>query len=246
MANAAERASRRGAMTARRFLNRLGLQGHGVSLPLDIRNRLRTEKFSTVFDVGANVGQSAAKFAIDYPGATIYTFEPSPGTFQVLTGRVANLSSVRPFQLAFGSARARLRFDTSPPGHDLHRIAKNQSDTSLPEVEAWTIDGFCAEHGIAAVDYLKIDTEGHDLEVLRGAERMLSGAAVGLAVAECSVNRDNTRHVPFCELHSFMEGVGYRLFGIYEQIAEWPTRKPNLRRVNAAYISPKVIERNPT
>jgi hypothetical protein len=91
---------------------------------------------------------------------------------------------------------------------------------------------------------LKIDTEGHDLEVLRGAHRMLSSSHIGIAVVECSANTDNRYHVQFSEMHAFMEGHNYRLFAIYDQVAEWPTKKPNLRRINPAYISSEVVARN--
>jgi hypothetical protein len=41
-----------------------------------------------------------------------------------------------------------------------------------------------------------------------------------------------------------MEDRGYRLFQFYEQVHEWPTGYPHLRRCDVVYISPVVIERN--
>jgi len=126
----------------------------------------------------------------------------------------------------------------------MHQIASDQHDSDLPEIEFTTADSFCSGNNITRIDLLKIDTEGHDLDVIKGAEHMLRTSAVGIVIAECSMNMDNTFHVPFCDIHRHMEQLGYRLFGIYQQVHEWPTRKPHLRRTNVAYISPAVIARN--
>ncbi len=47
-------------------------------------------------------------------------------------------------------------------------------------VEATTLDAFLDRHGIARVAFLKVDTEGHDLNVLRGAARSLAEGRIGL------------------------------------------------------------------
>jgi hypothetical protein len=49
-----------------------------------------------------------------------------------------------------------------------------------------TIDDYCAEHGITFIDHLKIDTEGHDLFVLKGAQRMLRERRIGALQFEFS------------------------------------------------------------
>jgi hypothetical protein len=107
-----------------------------------------------------------------------------------------------------------------------------------------TVDAFCGDHRINSLDLLKIDTEGFDLEVIKGAKGMLEGALVNIVLAECSLNIGNAYHVQFSLLHGHMESLGYRLFGFYEQAMEWPTGEPHLRRANVAYISSKVTERN--
>ncbi len=72
---------------------------------------------------------------------------------------------------------------------------------------------------------MKIDTEGYDLEVLRGAESLLTHQRVDLVQVEAGMNRDNHRHVTFILLTEYLERFNYRLFGIYNQSGEWPARQ---------------------
>lgn len=60
-------------------------------------------RISVVFDVGANVGQSACKFKLAFPGAKIYCFEPVKETFEILKRNVNCWENVKCHQLAFGS-----------------------------------------------------------------------------------------------------------------------------------------------
>ena len=57
-------------------------------------------------------------------------------------------------------------------GAPRHR-ERPETTQRLPFVDVTTIDLFCAEHRIERINLLKIDTEGHDLDVIRGASNML-------------------------------------------------------------------------
>lgn len=50
--------------------------------------------------------------------------------------------------------------------------------------------------------------------------------------------------MPIEELKAYLEGKGYYLFGVYEQMPEWPTREPHLRRSNLVFVSEAVIGTN--
>jgi hypothetical protein len=61
---------------------------------------------------------------------------------------------------------------------------------------------------------------------------------------EAGMNASNKRHVPFETLKDYLELRSYLLFGIYEQVHEWPTKEPHLRRTNSVFISRRMIETN--
>jgi FkbM family methyltransferase len=217
----------------------------GTHIFFDIKRRLRNENFGLFFDVGANVGQSVRQFLTEFPGAKILAFEPDPDTFKKLEATVQKMPGVEALNFGFSRQSGVVRFDNTSPVIEMHRLADNQQDTSLPLVRFSTIDEFCAEKGIGNIDYLKIDTEGHDLDVLNGAAENLKRGAIGLAVAECSMNSDNPGISAFFDVHQYMDQFGYRLFGVYEQTPGTFTSRPQLRRANCVYISPAVIARNP-
>ena len=104
-------------------------------------------------------------------------------------------------------------------------------------------DAFCAEHSIEQIGFLKIDAEGHDLEVLRGFTAMLKASRVDLVEAEVGMNPENRMHASFGSVQKFLERLGYRLFLLYDFGRDAPfTGRVVLRRCNAVFASPKLVE----
>jgi len=82
------------------------------------------------------------------------------------------------------------------------------------------------------------------MEVLKGAVNMLTWQKIDLVQVEAGMNPRNRRHVPFESLKAFLESYEYFIFGIYEQVHEWPTGEPHLRRTDTIFISQRLIEMN--
>lgn len=70
---------------------------------------------------------------------------------------------------------------------------------------------------------------------------MLNEQRIDFVEVEAGMNAGNKRHVPFETLKEYLESKNYLLFGIYEQVHEWPTNEPHLRRTNAVYLSRRMI-----
>lgn len=117
---------------------------------------------SLVFDVGANRGQYAKMALSERPDLTLYCFEPSPAAFADL-----EKLPIRSFPFGFGEQ------DETVPlyADDKGSIIASVYPSGLPEVEMVQLrklETFCVENGIAHIDLLKLDVEGHELPVLRG------------------------------------------------------------------------------
>jgi FkbM family methyltransferase len=200
-----------------------------------MRRLLPHECISMIFDVGTNVGETALAFRSQFPSATIHCFEPNSELAPHLKGLNADLNV---HSVALSSRIGESGFSKCAAASDLYSLTDDKSGES---VALDTVDNFCRSRSIDSVDYLKIDTEGHDLEVLKGATGMLTEFRIGLIQAEVSMNPDNNLHVSFFRVADHLETLGYRLFGVYEQVNEFPTKRPNLRRSNVVYMSPKII-----
>lgn len=215
----------------------------GSNLAADIARWFPVE-IETIFDVGANVGQSTRQYLKVFPKATIYSFEPAPPTFIELCDNLGHHKNVVPCMMAFSDKTGRENMIYSPSRSDLARLSRlpfdayerelHFRDAVEIEVEVETVDHFCQKHGIGCINLLKIDTEGNDLNVLIGAYRMLAEKLVDLVEVEAGMSPYNCFHCPFSKLVDYLDNLDYHLFGIYEQVGE-PGIQWILRRVNPVF-----------
>jgi hypothetical protein len=79
---------------------------------------------------------------------------------------------------------AKMRSTNTQQTNAIVRQLNGHFDTSLEEVPTIRGDEFCEGQGVKKIDFLKIDAEGHDLEVLKGFEGMLARSRVGVVQVE--------------------------------------------------------------
>ncbi|MGH6842152.1 MAG: FkbM family methyltransferase, partial [Methylocella sp.] len=192
---------------------------------------------------------SAQSYRKKFAGSKIYCFEPVEKTFQQLRRTVQGYDNIFSFKLALSAARGTGKMVLEGDSEmffllNTYRNGQVNGGARLEEVKLETVDEFCAEHRIDSISLLKIDTEGGDFDVLMGADGMLSRHKIDVVQVEAGMNRENKRHVPFDNFSKFFEQRHYFLFGIYEQVNEWPAKEPHLRRTNPVFISDRVIKAN--
>ena len=85
------------------------------------------------------------------------------------------------------------------------------------EVQCVTLDDFCDQHSIHEVDVLKIDTEGYDLNVLRGAQKILSGGNVRFIYIEFNdmLPKPGTTGGALVPISEFVAPFGFRFVATY-------------------------------
>jgi len=163
---------------------------------------------ATVIDVGANTGSYIAPLL--RMGCKITAFEPNPriaGGLELMYG-----SKIRIVRAAASDVEGKTTFrvprDTSLGGLGTiePQNALGTRDTEAFEVQTVTIDSF----GFAGVGLMKIDVEGHELSVLRGAEQLLKTQRPRLIIE--SENRHRQGAVE--ALFSYLGGLGYQGFMI--------------------------------
>ena len=184
---------RAASRTIKAFLERGGYWvRHASVLPFGIDYQHDIKRLSSIlrkdvavfFDVGANTGQTSSAALHTFPSATIYAFEPDRTSFAALK---LNLDSgrVRPFNLAMSDRSGEAPFfdygalaTSNSLVQDSQYALRSGNQATIRTVECETLDAFCEKRGVDRIDVLKIDTEGHDLAVLRGAKRMLAEGRV--------------------------------------------------------------------
>ena len=221
----------------------------GINPLDDLTSSYPKHEFKVIFDVGANIGQSAKPFSIRFPKSKIYCFEPISHTFESLKQNVKGSKNIELYQMAFGAKKCEMPM-ISMENSDMNSLKTDANlhvmaspDSKIEMIKVNTLSGFCDNHNVKHIDYLKIDTEGYDLDVIKGGKKMLDQAAIDFIEMEVGMNPNNKLHVPLEEVKPYMEINGYYLFGIYEQVQEWITQKPILRRSNLLFISGKMANK---
>lgn len=189
-------------------------------------------KIKTLCDVGANTGGYTGEFLSYFPKAQCYCFEPNPETFQKLKHNLRKISAkTYPFAVSDHSGNIKL-YDL----HDDAPLKATQPTATLASlypqvikvlhhqptksylVKAVDLDGWVRKEKIPPIDWLKIDTEGHELSVIRGARQLIASGRLGLIQFEF-----NDMHA---FSHTFLKDIidllpHYRLFRLLPH-GWWP------------------------
>jgi FkbM family methyltransferase len=149
-----------------------------------------------IYDIGANVGMAALYFMCVYPQAQILAFEPVPANYEICALNLSNSPEAKSYPWAIGAATGTATFEFDQKdlrGGRLGRLeGKKASSLQKIEVPVFSLRDVIEKRGCPAPDFLKIDVEGAEMDVLKGlgtepahAKIMLietHGPAVELAV----------------------------------------------------------------
>lgn len=134
-----------------------------------------------VFDVGANCGLFSAFVSQKFPECRTFAFEPSSELIPVIRLNCAQ-SNVTICEYAVGSGNGNEVLFVNPESQQTNSINRQAVElfaksNTLKEimVPCRTLDSVAEEHGIDCVDILKVDVQGYEGEVFRGATRILPG-----------------------------------------------------------------------
>jgi FkbM family methyltransferase len=203
---------------------RVGPERLGRILPLDLDSLAKGPEI--IFDVGANTGRAARFYLKHFPRASVYSFEPFQQSFEALRAD-GRLASVKAFNVALGS-KSEEAILHSFKGSELNSLLALDSKASTflgadqleprqeVSVRVSTLDDFCEEHSIRRIDILKIDTQGYDLEVLRGGRDLIASRRVRVIQVEANFVSLYCGQPSFGELVEYLSEAGYGLVGLYD------------------------------
>lgn len=161
-----------------RHIYRFG--AHEPHISRYVIENVRLRPGEVAIDVGAIIGWYTALLSrLSEPGARIFAFEPDPETYRLLHGNLQanSLTDVTALNLALGDHPGTAilhRYKTSNNGR--HTLSPGgEGGGGECEVRVQTLDAFCASRGLAGtrVRLLKIDVEGFEYHVVRGAAGLL-------------------------------------------------------------------------
>lgn len=174
----------------------------------------------TVLDVGSHVGSFAYAMRHILPQVQIYSFEPLQDNYARLVKNLAPLGNFEAFNTAIGEHVGELEFhrsDFSPSSSalemgELHRqtFPESAHSTTL-RVPVACLDDYLDKIKLTAPVFLKIDVQGYEDAVLRGAGQILQ--QVDLIEIEVSYRLLYTGQVLFDGIHQLLTQAGFRFAG---------------------------------
>ena len=124
-----------------------------------------------VVDVGANIGEFSL-YAVS-KGAQVHAFEPDPSAFACLSHNLRQFPNAIGYKLALWSERTTLSFFKATDQADSSFYKPDSQIQEVIELEAWRLDDVTEIAALERIDFLKIDGEGAEPEILQGATETL-------------------------------------------------------------------------
>ncbi len=154
-------------------------------------HRIRKLNPQIIFDVGANKGTYSQIILRECPNAQIYAFEPIPEVFTSLKNNIAGQSNIKIFKEALSDKTGEiiLFYDNKNDGNTSAVRGVQDSVHSLKSYQeilckTHRLDEFCSIHEISSIDLLKIDVEGYESNVLKGADNLIRSRKIKIIQIE--------------------------------------------------------------
>ncbi|MBD2385326.1 FkbM family methyltransferase [Cylindrospermum sp. FACHB-282] len=173
---------------------------------------------STFIDVGANIGDWSVIFLDSMPkNSKAILFEPSDNAMHQLRLRFEQVECIDLVKAAVSDSPGKMYFFEEPDAGETSSLVGNFSQKNALKklVNVTTIDAEVQKRQWEYVDFLKIDTEGYDLHVLRGASTLLSQHKIGVLQFEYNAPWATAGSL-LSEAYKMLESFGYKVFLLKE------------------------------
>jgi FkbM family methyltransferase len=171
-----------------------------------------------IVEAGAYTGNDTVKMAKRWPGATIHAFEPVPAVYDKLRRAAAKFPQVKCYPLALSakSGRADMYVSKGISDGSSSLLAPSEELANYPglsfrekiEVETITLADWAAREGVKHADFLWLDLQGAELDVLKASEEFIHGTSV--IYTEVSGKEEYKGGALYPELKRWLESKGFR------------------------------------
>jgi FkbM family methyltransferase len=182
----------------------------------------KTKQSLCVFDVGANKGQFINLIADGLQGLPFYihAFEPSQNTYNILSENALMYSNILLNNFGLGKEQGEFELFYNEAGSELASLSKRKLDhfgidfNNSEKVKIETLDEYCNSHLVQNIDLLKLDVEGHELDVLKGGLGMFQSNKIQMVSFEFGGCNIDTRTYFQDFWYFFKEKGMFRIFRI--------------------------------
>lgn len=195
---------------------RRALTGHRVAAGVDNLVFLAGRRYATIFDVGANRGQFCLAARYVMPDARIYSFEPLTPAYDTFQRVMAGDGKATVFKTGLGAEKGAITISV-PDRDDCASVACDLPGARADTVSIDTLDNLFADTAFTQPALLKIDVQGFEMDVLKGAERTLP--RIDDLYVEVTFQKCGPRHHPAHEVITWLKQRGFVVWGVYNPVS---------------------------
>lgn len=219
---------------------RLNYLPWGFDMFNDLEKLYPLKNFMTIFDVGANVGQSTIIYIDKFKNGKIYSFEPVYATFQKLKKATSTNKNVSCFHTALGEFKGSqvipLQEKSTLNSLSSTRNATISEGDETEEIKIEKLDQIFLDLKLSEIDFLKIDTEGFEMEVLKGAENTLQQGKIKFILLELGIKK-HPRTTFYNDVSNYLSLNGYDVVGFYKQSSSLYTKGRFLMHSDVLFVN---------
>lgn len=169
----------------------------------------------TVIEAGANIGSETLLISKIIGNGRLYAFEPNPYTFERLKMnlQINELTNVEAHDIALGEQDGMIHFHIYPKNFCNSGMSSKYMETSKTrkiDVVQKKLDSFVKEHGIVKVDFIKMDIQGAEMDMISGGLETIKRDKPTIFTEACEPYNDTKL------LYRTLKDCGYKIYLIGE------------------------------
>jgi FkbM family methyltransferase len=175
-----------------------------------------SKNWSTVVDAGANHGIWSKLVCQKNSLTEVHSFEPVKKTYTYLENTKKDCPKMNIYNVALGASKHTTEISIFSGDHGLSSISRGNDKNGLMKtgtetIEVQTLSSFAEEKNISTIDMLKIDVEGYELEVLKGAESLLVSGRIKMIQFEYGMTYVDAR-IYLRDIFTYFSNKPYKIF----------------------------------
>lgn len=164
-----------------------------------------------VIEAGANIGSESLLISKQLTTGHLYCFEPNPYTFERLKINLSinELENVSAYDYALGETDSQINFHIYPKGFcnaGMSSKYMETRDTIKINVVQQTLDTFVAQNNITKVDFIKMDIQGAEMDMINGSAKTIERFKPTIFTEACEPYNDTK------ELFKIFNNYGYTVY----------------------------------
>jgi len=190
-------------------------EGWDMTSEVQVAARFVAREKPVIFDVGANVGKWAKLFLELRPDAQMFLFEPAPACQAAI--KALHLPNAKIIPAAVGRRKEIAALHTCDATAEIASLYARRSSPELKfspmEVAVVRLDDVITQLHLQAVDFVKMDIEGAELDALQGAHASLRAGTIRVLSFEFGNNNIDSRTF-FRDFWDLLNPLGFSIFRI--------------------------------